>query len=706
VQGWSVLDEKFFTPNHLENQRLVENLPHSRHNASSYYVLPVSAMTERHRRYFDPGRSEKVLNSQAARGIRQRINVMIVHFFTPMQDGPESITSRVMTLFGGAGLGSAGLALVFWGAVLLTSAPAWAQREVSPVDLTDLVRSAPDENFSADDIPGTVQPRTGTEDGVEPAGSSPFTEQNNNSVSPVAPSSSTSESGSPDRKDPASIRLDSLGLDRRAVDGLDRRMWDGSDAQAVLALMTSLDPARSSRALRPVLNHVMTARAVPPEGFINIAPQIINAKLNWLAASGVSDDLADIIRQLPDTAEWEDRQAWLILHDLMVRNDGDACGTAQRKVSVTLDALWHQVNAFCGVINNQVIPASFALDILEDSGIEDPLYFSLMRHLLNKDDLIIDDQTDISILNLILMDSARIFIDADGIGGVPQSYNESVTRLRYLSPEAIRLIGARSFGAVPVEELTLSWALLPGEDISSAEALTILRSGGDDDTVATSRFNAWHAISQEKDKINAASLAFEAMVADYNHSGIESIGLWLPIIEGGVNFPEIDSKIGPLIGFGSAPPKILMNDVAQAWHDLLTPSRQPLSDETVAVAEAYDVIPLLMALGRPVANPNRFRDDVDARGLAVEAISVPVAQMAQIEQAAEKGLKAETLLRVAQLLQDQDITTLSGDDAARLIAVLMRVDLKDTAQRLAHDILITWGMNRHLNRLTDQVQES
>ena len=56
---------------------------------------------------------------------------------------------------------------------------------------------------------------------------------------------------------------------------------------------------------------MMTARAVPPEGFIDIAPDIINAKLNWLAAKGASEDLAQMIRQLPENETWEDTKLGL-----------------------------------------------------------------------------------------------------------------------------------------------------------------------------------------------------------------------------------------------------------------------------------------------------------------------------------------------------------------------------------------------------------
>ena len=237
------------------------------------------------------------------------------------------------------------------GLSLSMTAPSWAQREdsVAPVDLTKLVKTAPDnaaaDNVSGDDTSPSLQTVTiGTSDNVtagdaDTAQTNTDVETNTTSgtnagtaASPILTSStSISVSSSLTQKDPSSIRLGSLGLDREDVDGLGRLMWEGSDARTVLELMASLDPEQTPRAFRAVLDHMMAARAVPPEGFIDIAPDIINAKLNWLASSGASDDLAAMIRQLPDTSSWEDPKAWLLMHDLMTRNDAAACATAQKK---------------------------------------------------------------------------------------------------------------------------------------------------------------------------------------------------------------------------------------------------------------------------------------------------------------------------------------------------------------------------------------
>lgn len=611
--------------------------------------------------------------------------------------------------------------LLALGIGLYGHASAFAQQneESTPVDLTKLVRTAPDntsseeeESSSAEDSDINIAIKTITAEDTDNISSAsnndPSEEPSSDETTAASPiltsSTSISVSSSLTKKDPSSIRLGSLGLDRDDLDGLGRLMWEGSDAATALALMSSLDPGQTPAILRPVIDHIMVARSVPPEGFIDIASDIINVKLNWMASTGASDDLASMIRQLPDTSTWDDPKAWLVMHDLMTRNDNDACQTAQKKVLVTLDTLWHQVNAFCAVIAGEDMQAAFALDILQDSGVDDQVYFELMRKLTDGNDVVIEDQMDLSILNIVLMDSARLSINADAITALPQSYSQTAGSLRYLDPTASRLIGARSFDQHG-SDVAQSWSLLPRDELSSAEALTRLRFGGDDDTLAMARLNAWHAISAEKDEMTAASLAFEALIADYNHSGIASLGLWLPLIEGGVNSDAIDAKIGPLMGLVSDPSRVLLNDEAMAWHNILTVTSRPVSQDSLMMTAAFDAIPLIEATGRPVADIDW--EDIDSISPSLSSgTSLPYAALKHIEKAAEQGQKAELVLRLATLLQGHSYTDLNRDDAAVIIGALVQVGLKDTAQNLARDILITWSADRHIKSLAGTAQGS
>lgn len=554
------------------------------------------------------------------------------------------------------------------------------QHDSEPVDLTDLIKPADD-------------------------GDDPKTSQASES-----PSAKKESTGGLTRRDVGSIRLGNLGLERSDVDGLGRLMWRGSRAGDIVNLNSALVDLDAPHVLEPIIHHVVVAQAVPPEGFGDVAEQLINTRLEWLAAQGLSEDLAELIRPLPDDEAWESWKEWLVLHDLLTRNDEAACQEAERKAGLAFERLWHQVNAFCAVLAGDSAKASFALDILEDSGVDDGVYFALMRQLVAGQEIDLGgiDQDDLSMLNLAMMDSARVRISAQAVLGVPSSYRQTIQSLRHLSPDASRLLSAWYFGQHrSVDELTASWALTPSVDVDVAESLKQLRLGGDADQIALVRLNLWQAIGAEQADSVQAELALQALGADYRHGGSLALELWLGFIEGGANDLQFEDKIGALLGFADEPSKILLNEGALAWHEMLQFATSPLSAEHINKAQAHDAIDLLAAGGRAVENQDWLNEDLatEATARLSGGESLPYWGVKSVEAAATNGLKAETLLRVAVLLGGVELASLTRDDATRLTASLYQVGLTQTAQALARDILKAWGLERHFRGQDPKPQE-
>lgn len=498
------------------------------------------------------------------------------------------------------------------------------------------------------------------------------------------------------QKDPASIRLAAVGIDRPDHDGLDRLMWQGSRAETIIDLQQQLNNAKFPRAFDDAIHHLITARVIPPEGFVDVAPSLIEARFTALAAKGASDDLARMISQLPHEDRWLAWQEWLALHHLFVRQDQDACRMAAEKVLITLDALWHQINAFCAVVDGDLDKASFALDILMASGISSANFDGLMRQLTGQGNATKIDAATLTPLDLVLLDSTHMPLDAAALAIIPASYQGSITRLRYWEDDAQRQMSARRYDHEDLTTLTASWALLPASGMSSAEALTRFGLDGTPDEISLARLDAWQAIAGEADDRTAAVLALEAFEIDYQRSGIRSLDLWMPLMERGANILDLDIKIAPLLGFSDTAPTLFMNENALAWNRLLNLSGESVDAKTLANADAFEALPLLMAIKTPIAKIDWANLDSAAPALTSPAINLPYQQLMQIEAIAEQGRKAETLMRVALMLDDVDLAQLSRDDAARVTGILFRAGLKNTARQLAHDILLSWGLARHL----------
>ena len=575
----------------------------------------------------------------------------------------------------------------------------------APVDLTDLIKAQDDDQNTLNVAGDNTSPLETAED-----------ENTAPSVSTSAPTISLK------RKDPSSIRLAAVGIDRDALDGLDSLMWQGSDAATILALRQALANAATPSSLTAVLHHLDIARVPPPEGFVDLAPQLIEQRLNALAKRGASQDLAVLIAQLPHDDQWQDWHQWLAVHNLLTRNDDAACTAAQDQVQQTLDPLWHQINTFCAVVAGQADQAIFALDILSDSGLSSPNFDQLMRQLIGQGDAVDLDRANISGIDLVLMDSARITIEPESLNGLHQGHQDSVLSLRYLSDDSLRMMTARHFDHDDMMALKTSWALLPIKSITSAEALTRFSISGagsgagrdatpdalNPDDILMARLDAWQAIAAEKDDRTAAQLAYEAMMIDYNNAGIKGFALWLPILERGATDLDVEDKIGPVLGFSPESSRLVMSDKAMAWHELLAFGRKPTRGETLQLTAGFDGLPLLDAIDIAVENIDWMAVTADTPQLAASAggNSLPYQGLMQVETSANQGLKAETLMRVALLLDGVDLATLSRDDAAKVVSALHQVGLKDTARALARDILVSWAAARHFGPIEDNVQST
>jgi len=563
----------------------------------------------------------------------------------------------------------------------------------APVDLTTLIETKVLDE--AETAPNIASDNASNDSAVSVLGDNSSTETT--STQGITLTTTPSASISLIQKDPASIRLAAVGIDRPDHDGLDRLMWQGSRAETIIALQQELNDAQFPRAFDDAIHHLITARVIPPEGFVDVAPALIEARFAALAAKGASDDLARMISQLPHEDRWAVWQEWLVLHHLFVRQDQDACRMAAEKVLITLDALWHQINAFCAVVEGDIDKASFALDILMASGISSANYDGLMRQLTGQGGAAQIDPATLTPLDLVLLDSAHLPIDSAGLAVIPASYQGSISQLRYWDDDAQRQMEARRFHqGDDLVAVTASWALLPASGMSSAEALTRFGLDGTDDEISLARLDAWQAIAGEADDRTAALLALEAFAIDYQRSGIRSLDLWMPLMERGANILDLDGKIAPLLGFSATAPTLFMNEQSLAWNRLLVPSGEAIDVETLADAEAFDALPMLMAIKAPLAKIDWVHLDSEASGLANSSFNLPYQTLMQIEAIAEQGRKAETLMRVALMLDGVDLSELSRDDAARVTGILFRAGLKNTARQLAHDILLSWGLSRHL----------
>ena len=500
-------------------------------------------------------------------------------------------------------------------------------------------------------------------------------------------------------RDPSSVRVASIGVELGSVDTLDRLMWGNSQASTVLQLYRLLPKRVASPILQDRVQHILLSRAVPPQDSLDLAEELLFARLELLRDNAeVTPSVAEIIRALPDDETWQELKEWLLFHDLITRNDEAACGYAFERSATSLELRWHQIRVFCQVIRDDLSSASFALDILADSGVDDALYFALMRNLVNGGgEAQIPQDSSGSLLNLVLMDTAKVSIPLSALE-VAAAHEGSLSSVRYLSEEASIWLEARSFAnnTLSASDISAAWKLLPSSGVSFSEALAQLMVAETDEEALLPRLHAWQAVSAERDSGTASRLAMSALKSDYRFGGAKSLALWLPFIN------ESDSSF--LHALIQTDNRNLRSEEDLAWAEMMRFSARPIASSSVAIADAFDAVPLLQASGirvEPIDWQAHFNQANNPLASGEVALAMP--RLEVLKASANTGNKAETLLLTALALGETKLHLLSREDATQLVTALSQVGLSETAQELAREILTAWALHRHFSKDEDNL---
>lgn len=513
------------------------------------------------------------------------------------------------------------------------------------------------------------------------------------------------------RQDPAGVRLTTIGLDGGAIAALDRTMWRNTPVDRAIRLIERLPVVTGSATINELVFHVMTGRALPPAGATGAAETYLQKRFDWLDARGRSFALAAFARQLPDEPKWSHWKQFLIEHDLITRNDDEACALAEAVGRNSDDIYWHQVLGFCLLRSGQTAKADFQLDLLEARGLDDALFLELMRHRL--DDSPIDgiDQIKPTALNVALMDSENYLIDPDVRGAMPHQLSQSLDTIDYLNPETRYLQHGITYRYQhkPTSEQIDQWRLIPDSGVEVTTAIAQFTDNGtarDALAIASDRVMAWHSLMQLDDVDTRLELTLIALGHDAALSGAEALIVWAPHLQASITDTTNDAlrqRAAGLLAIAGYPlpadiPANLQNQAPQnqAWSSLEQAVMQgEVGQEIIRQINGYDAIPLLEAAGitiKPLDEVDLFSSQPP---LAMATTSLPYPDLLQLAAIAAADHPAETVLMVAAIVQERPLYQLTRDDAAKLVGALHEVGLVNESRRLALEIIRAWGVYRN-----------
>jgi hypothetical protein len=239
------------------------------------------------------------------------------------------------------------------------------------------------------------------------------------------------------RRNISDVGLAAIGVGDTGNSQLDSLIWRGTSARDAVFLLQKSATASQSKAVTELAYEVVARQSVPPSGANNVAADLVEARLAFLANGGRSSDLALLAAQLPEAEKWADWRRWLTEHYLMIRDDVAACSIVSRQITQTMDPFWHKSNVICQAVQGKTGGARFAADILAANGVDDPIFFSLVDEVLNNNlatpaDLAKLDPAKLDSAHIVLMDVANRPIPLEGLAVLPKQMAETVIKLKFL----------------------------------------------------------------------------------------------------------------------------------------------------------------------------------------------------------------------------------------------------------------------------------
>lgn len=604
--------------------------------------------------------------------------------------------------------------------VVLSSGFSMAQTDEA-LDITGQLGVASDQAISSSPFPASTQAEdTDSSDDADaiifPSIDNSLDNNTDTDNNTVSETSRNVPSVNLSNKDPKGVMLATIGINTEARGVLSRTMWQNSSASDIIPLMERLPQRVSSPLLDQILRHIMVSRAIPPKGATQNADIFVRHKLEWMRDQGLSDMLAQFVRQLPEDEEWASWAMFLIDHNLITKNDEELCLQVERLREIGADPdididYLSKIQIFCALLSGEDSLASFQLDLLEERGIEDELFFNVLRARIEglTPDMVAPVMP--TGLNMALMDLDNIVIPPDIRQNMPVALSQSLNQMSYLNPEtAYYQYGvSQHLRLKPLEEQMMEWPYIPQTAINLSMAVTQFadQSAGDRNPfdMASQRILLWHSLLSTENPNEKLDITLMALEYDIGHMGSESLDIWAPHLAAAITdmSPENEQRrlqynkaiMFLVIADYSLPEDIITGPEHVAWQNLAASvTAGNMTQDMLRDMNAQDAIPLLEAVGvmvDPLAETDRF---ADRPRLASAMISLAYPDMIMLSQHPARDRPAETVLMLAAIIKDTPLHALSRDDAAVLASALYDAGLIDESRQFAIDIMRAWGAFR------------
>ncbi len=521
------------------------------------------------------------------------------------------------------------------------------------------------------------------------------------------------------RRKISDVGLAAIGVGNIGNDQLDSLIWRGTSARDAIFLLQQASVSSQSSAIMKLAYEVVARQSVPPSGANNVATDLVEARLAFLANGGRSKDLALLVSQLPKTEKWASWRRWLTEHYLMIRDDDAACQIVAGEITKTLDPFWHKSNVICQAVQGNLDGARFAADILAANGVEDPAFFGLVDEVLNNKPAEEVDAKSLNSAHIVLMDVANRAIPLEGLSILPNQMAETVMKLKFLGPDArmVSTFDGLNRGLISHQQAGKLWRNVGPPNDDPQMALARLDANANALTTAL----AWRAIDADKrpERLSMVPKAVKAEISAGN--GPLMLPLYAELVRNAltdeavastIRFDELDvaPKLAFILAISQPSDTTTLSsfgrnvDALQVAELLSGINDDKIDPDTLSALKVWYLMPVLNAAGVGI-NEINWLDLVKRKGWPQRSfLSLSPVLLKAVNSAAENHHVAETVLLINWLLHDVSLEKVNPADLASVIEALNQIGQSETAKLFAQEVVKAHLMQLLVEKVTNGTQ--
>lgn len=174
------------------------------------------------------------------------------------------------------------------------------------------------------------------------------------------------------------VDTEAVGALPDSVAALSPDLWSGLSRNTIAALINGLNGNGDYPVSRGLAKRLLLSAAALPPQDSGTQVSILQARIEALARLGFAGDAGMLARAGADALRDPDGLAAVARAQLAAYDLPEACSTASNAVAQSNDVFWQKLIAFCQAVAGQKDQASLAAQTLFDTGVKDPVYFTLM----------------------------------------------------------------------------------------------------------------------------------------------------------------------------------------------------------------------------------------------------------------------------------------------------------------------------------------